>query len=248
MAEPRITVAPPARKPRIGGLLNVAEFRDNVPFLAASANVQYVAEPCNLAYDEAGFCYNEAVVTDKAFDEIASSVGVVPNWGLYAGVGCWISNDMDFDRRAQETLAASELRGVEYKLGTWLDAHPGKPTLTSWVEGIAHADGDADDNYIGQPIILLNRADAVRAKAEDAIDGDRDGNLWTPNGTPVVASAGFTEGFVYVTGGITLLRSAVITSRSEALADNLAQAIAERAYGIIVDCDYRAVYEITPVP
>lgn len=244
MAEPRITVAPPARSPRKGGLLSVAEVREGVTGLAASTNVQFMSEPCDIQFNDAGFCYSTIAGTDKTFAGVDPGVGVVPNFALYYGVECWISDDMDFDRRANAALDASEGRAIETKFNTWLLTAT-STTATTLVEAIALADQRGDADYIGQYLLHLNRGDAVRAYALGAIDADRDGNLWTPNGTPVVTSSSYTAGSVYLSGAVTVLRSAVTSVRTEALADNLAQALAERVYAIIVDCDFAHQIDFT---
>lgn len=241
MADPMITVEPPQRLPRKGGLLSIAEVRP-ASRLASANGVQYVPDPCELRYDAAGFCYVETPVTaDKNFTSILNSTGVIPNFGLHYGVSCWINDEDDFAERARAGLDFSESRGLESILWAWINGATALTAATGIVAAIAALEQSADDLYIGQPIIHINRGDAVRAAAAGALSPNPvdDGKLWTANGTPVVASAKYPAGTLGITGGITVFRSDIVDTRTEALEDNTAYALAERVYGIAVDCDFR---------
>lgn len=51
-----------------------------------------------------------------------------------------------------------------------------------------------------------------------------------------------------MSGGITVLTSEITLTEGLDITHNTNLAVAERAYNIIVDCDYRTVATITPVP
>lgn len=242
MADPLITVEPPQRLPRKGGLLSIAEVRP-ASRLAAANGVQYIPDPCELRYDAAGFCYVETpVVGTKNFTSILNSTGVIPNFGLHYGVSCWLNDEDDFTERARAGLEASEGRGIETLFWAWVNGATALTAVTTGIrDAIAALEQAADDLYIGQPVIHINRADAVRAAAAGAISPNPvdDGRLWTANGTPVVASAKYPAGTIGVTGGVTVFRSDIVDTRTAALEDNTAYALAERVYGIAVDCDFR---------
>src|SRR5690349_2982576 len=124
MADPRVTINPPRRRPRKGGLFDVADVRSESR-LGASVGVQYVPEPCDLAYNEVGFCYSTATGdATKTFGGLDQVVGTIPNFGIGYGVECWVGPDSesDFLRRARLGLEATEERAVEAALFTWLNA------------------------------------------------------------------------------------------------------------------------------
>lgn len=242
MAAPTITVAPPRRDPRLGGLLTVAEVRDEAR-LAASFGVQYVAEPCNFEFNETGFCYGDVLPDpdeDKAanYQGIESTEGIGPNFASYYGVQCFINDDSDVERRAREAYELAEGRHVEAKFAEWLNAAtPIVATPANVTAAIAAADDYADKNYIARPIIHLSRLQAVLAVAAQGLFSDQQGNLWTANGTPAVASGAYGND-VWVTGAVTVLRSPMIVTRAHTLEVNTEEAVAERVFGIIVDCDF----------
>lgn len=249
MADPIITVEPPRRSPRLGGLLTVAEVREE-SHLAASNAAQYIAEPCGVTFGDTGFCYGDLAPdedTNKTYDGgIDTGHSVVKNWASYYGVSCFLNSDSDVEQRAVRAFDQAEDRLVETKFGAWLNlAAPivAIPTATV-MDAIGAAEDYADKNYIAQPVIHLSRYNSVVAGANEAIFGDGAGNLWTINGTPVVASSSYGND-VWVTGAVTVLRSPTITTKTETLEKNTEGAIAERVYGILVDCDFVGRFDFT---
>ena len=94
----------------------------------------------------------------------------------------------------------------------------------------------------------LNRGDAVSAAAQYAIFPDREGNLVTANGTPVVASGEFLRNQVWVSGQAYLFQSEITVSRAILPTTNREMAIAERVYAIGFDCLEPAFLTVTPTP
>jgi hypothetical protein len=183
--------------------------------------------------------------TDKTVGGLGSGASVVPNFGGYIGVECFLHGTPDeYGPRASDALELAQDRFVEGVLWGWITAAAATGTATGLVAAIALAEENADVSYIGRPVIHLSRQDAVTAFAASALVV-RDGKLETANRTPVVASGAYATGIVGVTGGITVEQSSIRVSPGLNYTKNTMLAIAERVYGIIVDCDYRAEYTVT---
>lgn len=245
MAEPIITVEPPRRDARLGGLLSVAEVRDT-PRLAASNRAQYVSEPCGFTFGDAGFCYGdltpEAAAT-KTYSGIDANESVVDNFAAFYGVECWINAESDLEERARSAFDLAESRHVEAKFAVWLNAAVVTSSVAGIIDAIGAAEEWADDNYIARPILHMNRDAATRAIAEGVVVGES-GNLRTLLGTPVVASGRYGND-VWVTGATVVLRSTLVVHEAQTLELNTEAALAERVYGIIVDCDFVARFDFT---
>jgi hypothetical protein len=246
MAEPTFRGEAPRRRERLGGLFAVADVRDGGMRLINGANLQYDQNGCGTVHEQPFACWGEVVAdAEKQRDGVESGTGVVPAFGLYAGVECFAGpHDSEYEPRARGVLEWWESRGVEGKLNGWLGGATDS-AASDLVAAIAAADNHADDTYIGLPIIHLNRADAEVAFKEGALRADERGNLTTGHGTPVAASARYTAGVVAVTGDVTVLRSGMEAHRSIRPELNKTMAIAERGYAIAVDCDYRAKFTVT---
>lgn len=246
MAEPIITVEPPRRSPRLGGLLTVAEVRD-VARLGASNRAQYVADPCNFTFNDAGFCYGDITpdeAADKTYQSVATGDSVVNNFASYYGVQCFINDEGDLDVRARQAFDLAEGRLVESKFAVWLNAAVVTATVAGIIDAVAAADEWADDNYIAQPVLHMSRDTATRAVAADVLIADGAGGFVSPHGTPVDASGRYGND-VWITGGVTVLRSPLVVTEAQTLEKNTEAAIAERLFGIIVDCDFVARFDWT---
>lgn len=188
-------------------------------------------------------------VVNKAGDGLAPGTGVIPNFGAYVGVECWIGQTMDeYGPRARAHLESVQDRAVEAALWTWLNAAPNVNATAAaggLAEAIALAEQHADSNYVGEPIIHISRHDALRAGVISPAPV-ADGVLWTPNGTPIVASGRYTSGTVAVSGAIGGEQSPIRVSEGLDVTHNTMLAIAERIFGLTVDCDYRAKFTVTP--
>lgn len=249
MATPTSRATAPARSPRKGGLASVIEpYRTNER-LGIGGKVTFDPEQCAFAFGEIAMCYNtDTTAPDKTGQPVGTGLSITENFGGYTGVECWMNGDVDsYGPLARGALEAGQDRFIELVLGTWLAAAP-TAAGTSLFDAIALADDRADKEYIGQPIMHLNRADADRAVAEGSIlaGAPGSGELWTPNGTPVVASSAYAAAKVAVSGAVAVEHSSIGVYPGRDLTHNTFMAIAERAYALLVDCDYRFIYTVTP--
>lgn len=247
MANPTILVQPPTRKPRKGGISTVADFRSDSR-LATGALPNYDALPCNLVVADIELCYSpNPAATDKVGDGIDVTDAIGPTFGGYVGVECFSGPWDDYAERARLTFEQSKDRLIEAKLGVWL-ATATNTASTSYAAAIGVLEEGLDSTYPGLGIIHMSRQDAVAAAAEYAIfaDDTYDGRVWTVNGTPVLVSGSYATGFVYSSGGITVLESELVVRQALDLPHNLSLAIAEGAFNILVDCGFAHKATVTP--
>lgn len=247
MANPRIYVEPPARSVRKGGIKLVANFVPMERGFAAEA-LEWVSASCTEPQRAPGLCWGEPFVGTKTPGE-PYDYESTPIFALYAGVECFLNvgSDEEYAAEARSVLEAGEDRPIEEFLFNYLvneNPNPGE-TATGWVDAIAQADNLIDGYIPGGAMLVMNRGDAVRARAASALDGDKDGNLWTANGTPVIASYKVTAGQFAVTGAITVWHSDIVVTNAEDVVTNRAMAIAERAYAIGIDCGAWATFTVT---
>lgn len=242
MADPIVLVDAPTRPPRRGGIKSIIGSFQRVDRLGAAANVQYLSEGCAFPSLAPGLCWGVQVPGDKSTDGIDVTNGIATIFGQYAGVECFleVGSERDYARRAEAVLERGEHSEIEAVLSTW--ASGGTDVGTGdIIEAVALADQYADQSYIGLPVIMMNRANAVRAAAAGAIEGNREGDSWTINGTPILASWVVPETDVYVIGWPTVYVSETTTTQTQHLVTNREMAIAERLYGVTVDCLFRGV-------
>lgn len=245
---PNIFVEPPRRNPRKGGIKSVIGEFVTVDRLGVGSSIEWISEGCDFPKAAPGLCYVSNPVTGpKDFDGISQGTG--PIFGLYTGVQCFLSNDTDYADRARRALSEGEGRGVEEVLWEWAATTGGAAQVaTSLVDAIARADEAADSYYLGEPVILMSRRVAVWARSVGALFGGNssDGALWTANGTPVIATAAASDAQLSIIGWPTVYASAVVeTAQVRDLTTNIEMAIAERIYGIAVDCAF--VFNFTVV-
>lgn len=244
MADPILYVGAPARRPRRGGIRTVAGFVSQER-LAATSTVQYTSEGCGLPQDDWTLCYDlEPGAEEKTFDGVDTNVSPIPNFVAYSGVQCFLNSEDDFAERARNLLALGEDRIIERKLGAYLLAESTPGTAVSVVAAIAAAEQFLDTTYPALGVIVMSRAGSVYAKAADAIEGDNEGNLWTPNGTPVLASGEITDGFIFATGAITVFEGPVTNITAPNWSTNIQAAIAERAFGLAFDCGIAEAFAV----
>lgn len=248
MAGPKVSIAPPERKPRKGGIKSVVGEFTSAPHLAAAEALQWISDGCEFPKAAPGLCYVPNPVTgNKTYAGIDRGSG--PIFALYQGVQCYLGtgSDPDYDERARALLEQGEARGVEEVLWEYLNTAGGVgPAQTSWVAAIGQMDEAADTLYLGQPVIMLSRFAAVQARAAKAIFGDEEsGQLWTANGTPVIASSAAPDNVAAVFGWPTIYASEFVTARTADLMVNQEMAIAERVYGIAIDCEFALHYAVT---
>lgn len=245
MAEPKVFVSPPVRKPRKGGIKSVVgEFVSTARLGAANA-IQWISDGCEFPKAAPGLCYSPVPVTgDKEFDGIDHGSG--PIFGLYQGVKCFLGPDADYDARARQLLEQGEARGVEEVLWEYANSAGGTgPAQTSWPAVIGQMEEAADTLYVGQPVIMLSRFAAVQARAAKALFGDEEtGRLWTANGTPVIASAAASDTVAVVMGWPTVYASDVTVVTVIDHAVNQQMALAERIYALAIDCEWALHYAV----
>ena len=236
---------PPRRQPRRGGIRSVAEFRAGSNRLALGGVIEYTSPGCGLAVGDVALCFPSGgdPQEEKTRSGIDTLEGIGPVFGIYAGIECYLDGS-DFEADARRLLAQGADRAIEDGLNTWAQAQAAEGTVTTLGIAIATAENTADEEYVGLPTLLMNRADAQTAYADGHLEGDGTGALWTGSGTPVLASSKITGNTVTALGGITVLEGAVITSRADRLELNKEFAIAEQVIGIVVDCNYVARYTV----
>ena len=237
MAGPAIEVAPPTRAPREGGLFTAADERSNER-LAISDNLVFQSDGCTFPRTEVQRCVAETPPPDKTFDGIELENSIGTPFILYAGVACYAGPEPDFDERARAILDQGRERMFEDALETWGAGATALANGGSVTGAVALVEQELDANYLGRGIILMSRADAIRADAEGVLHkvGDQ---LQTINGTPVVASGSVTPGTVYGFGAITVESSSVKVVDVIGHQDNTHYAVAESAHAILVDCTFR---------
>lgn len=242
-------VAPPQRKPRVGGIKDVSGEFVTENRLAASTGIVWEDSGCgvDLSATRAG-CYDAVTpVESKEGTGVGQFTGVGPAFARYAGVTCWLGGDQEgptYVEQARERLAGGEDRAVEAQLMAW--AEDGEAvTGGSIVETIAALEQYADANYIGQPVLVMSREMADLAYAADALHRE-DGKLVSPNGTPVVASGAIESSAIAIIGWPAVYASEIVAAVGLAWSTNTELAIAERVYAIAVDCAFRAASTPTP--
>lgn len=238
MAGPKVTIAPPERKPRVGGIKSVIGEFSAAPHLAAAEALQWVNDGCEFPKAAPGLCYVPNPVTgNKTYAGIDSAEG--PIFALYQGVQCYLGADTDYDSRARALLEQGEDRGVEEVLWEWATSKALPEPTTTLLDAIAKADETADTLYLGQPVLLMSRRVAAWARAAKALFGDEEtGRLWTANGTPVIATGAASDTQLFVMGWPTVYASDFVVVRAINPTVNQEMALAERVYGIAVDCEW----------
>jgi hypothetical protein len=244
-------IAAPQRRKRTFGISSVVPYILEGRF-GGPAGDEFVWDSfgCDTTLEEtrAG-CYDDRV-TD-GLDDPKSPNGISPEglsvgpFAFYKGVECYIGGDEggpDYEEMARTYLEFMEDRGVEGKVAEWLST-PAASAATL-VRAIGLAEEDADQNYIAQPVLWMNRADAEEAAAAGALEADGE-VLRTMLGTPVVASHQFTAGEVAVSGWPVVLAGNVVANTAIKMSTNVEMAIAERVYALGIDCSYQYVVSVT---
>lgn len=246
MADPTLYVEPPARTPRRGGISEHAEFREDSR-IGLGAIPEFTSAGCAFPVDDVRLCYPSGgdAQNTKEPDGIETIDAAVGPFGLYSGVECWLDGGDDFLDRAVSALEQGQDRGIEKRLNTWLQTLTGT-AATNFLDAVARAEEFADDNYLGAPLLVLNRGDAVRAKQAGALDHiGPDGLIVTANGTRVLASGAVTPGSVSTVGALTVLHTGIVSGWAPTVTSNTQLAMAERVYSILVDCDFAARFTVS---
>lgn len=237
--DPFLNVTAPTRKSRVGGIRNVAEVEGDVFRIFAGGTVAYEAPQCGTALGDAALCFPTGgeAQQPKTYEGIDIFEGIAPADAFYAGVECYLGG-AEYGPLAEAALEERIDLKIEKAVDDWVTAEDTAATATDFVDAVAQLENDADANYAGQPVLFMNRGDAVRARAQKAVFGDKEGNLWTINGSPVISSSSITVGRVAVTGSVKILESNTLATETIAQTTNREQAIAERAFAVVIDCKY----------
>lgn len=251
-------VAPPARKPRSGGIKDIVGSFILEERLTATEKVAWEDSGCGLPELTQAGCFDttfelvEGEVPDKTASGISVVDGIAPPFAQYAGVECYLGGDNDgptYSEQAERLLEQGEDRRIEQVLWDWALA-TGTTALTDAadiVAAIGAVEEYADENYVGQPVIILSRATAVAAFAAGAIERDS-GRLVTANGNPVLATGAVPDdeqGEVAAVGWPAVYASQMRSYIAPNLRLNRSLGLAERAYAIGVDCAFRVTVGIT---
>lgn len=253
-----VYIEAPAFRKAHGGLVSVATLRDNEAPHVAIDGAHYLtgacAGPAN-PYD-ADPCTEPVDRPAKEFDSIGLSQG--DPFTIYKGVEC---QDMHDDNLAwaREALAAGEDYAIEagfmqQRLAVASTTDIGGGATFSLINGIAMLEGYASTVYGGIATLHVSRSVTTRALANRAFQSDeqyrvttRQGNLVANGGgyeinlgpTGVAPAAG--QAWLYITGPVTLVRSAVTATTAPDYRHNTPQAIAERVITPLVECFIAAV-------
>lgn len=238
----RYAIDAPARESVRGGLLSVARVID-APKEALYLGVKHVEG------DNTPPVPVPDVGDDKTFDVFEDAVEAEP-FTLYKGVDYALLLRDESD--VEKAFTAGESYGVEKALqvgvlndlATDLTPTPGTP-VTNIKYAIGLLEQYAADNYAALPLMHGNKV-AV-ALMSDFIEDTGAFKLYTVQGTPIAngggygpdgpdsVTAGAGEAWLYISGGVTILRSSLDVYPASNLKGNRALALAERTYVPVVD-------------
>lgn len=247
------SVTGPVRRPREGGIKSV--IGDFIP----ETRLSVVNGTDGLAWEDTGCgiptatragCFDDVMPqVDKTAEGPTRHTTIGDPFALYKGVECYIGGDalgQSYREQAEAVLLAGEDRVIEARLYSWA-AFGTTETRPTIADAIARVEQFADNQYVGLPVILISRNDAVLAHDSGALTREN-GVLITANKTPVIASGAITAGGVAAIGMPAVWASQVVTAGAIKREDNVEMAIAERLYAIGVDCDFRHHVTVDPTP
>lgn len=237
-------VTAPQRQPRVGGIKSVVSFTDE-PRLGHEKELAWEGSDCGFPHTTRAGCTDEIVAAaDKEFDGSFQFSTIVAPFAQYKGVQCFLGGDEDgpsYEEQAKAALELAEDREIEAKLWAWVEDATDAATSVDLVAALAAVEQEADADYVGAPLILMSRADAVQLKAKGVLEIRENGTLHTASGNRVLASSSFAVGAVGAVGWPAVYASPVLSGRAPHHTQNLDMALAERVYTIGVDCEYRII-------
>lgn len=242
-------VTAPVRNPRIGGIKGVVPDFSLIPRLSLAPGVGGVAwedATCGFPAETKAGCYTTGEQLPKVGNGPEQYTSISDPFAQYKGVECWIGGDNEgdsYETIAARALEAGEERLIEDRLHEWASAGT-TATATNVSLAIGAAEDHADANYVGRPILLMNRGD-VLAAAGVLDHGDE---LKTKNGTMIVSTSSVPAGELAIVGAIAVYASATRTYLGRELGENLAMGLAERIYAVGVDCGFRYGVTYNPLP
>jgi len=243
-----VRIDAPARAPRKGGLLTVANVQD-APDSHAAFGVEFQSFAMCGEFGNglwAAPCASSSSDLDLMFDDEKQFSGpqVITGdpFAVYAGVECDLLGSYGAEARARlesgeeytvsrayAATLAPEFADSGNSLGTFA---PGNT-----VGAIAALEQAAATTYGGLPIIhmapyLASLAVSQRAAFIDPLTG----LLTTGLGTPIAAGAGYPADRMWATGEVHIWRTPVRTYDVPDVRTNTAQTLAERIYVVATDC------------
>lgn len=254
-----VYIEAPSVAPAAGGLYAVATIRDNADVHLGASGVTYLSENCGVASSlEDPACLSAEDRAEKTFGEI--DVIEAEPFAVYKGVECVYMGDDDSDW-ARRGLELTEHIAVEQGMRDALfdgatDLTPTPGTAVTVEEGIAVLEGWAGANYGGTPVLHMDRRVASLGLAQNSLIGDLSYTITTKQGTLVANGGGYFEmdgptgaapadgtAWIYVTGAVTVARTAVIINRVLGASEhvNLQRALAERFIAVTAECILAAV-------
>ncbi len=240
MAGPIIEIDPIVREKRVGGIEDVAEFRENER-LGAGEAIVFQSQGCTFPRLSEHLCYTGSGTPDKTFDGIGIDDQIGEPFVLYTAVRCTAAPDPEELERAERLLEEGAGRELEAALFAWAAGGvvAGGGTVAGIGPAIARIEQQLDATYLGRGVILMSRYDALNAGAVALRDAPDGGPLFTKLGTPVIASGRVTPGTVYGLGAVVVEHSPTKSVETIDPEINQDYGLAEAVYVIAVDCEFR---------
>ena len=235
----------------------MARIIEGGPHIGASG-IQYLAETCGVAriLDDPA-CAPDPRPT-KTFDEIDVIVG--DPFAVYKGTEC-VDMSEDDTAWARNSLALTEDVAVERAVMSGVlqgatDLTPTPGTAVSVARGVSILEGYAAANYGGVPTLHMARSTATLALGAQVLHETLDHTILSRQGALVANGGGYElnlgptgvaapagEAWMYVTGTVTVARTAVVVNRVLGAAEgrNIQNALAERFVAVAVECIKAAV-------
>lgn len=237
-----VQIDAPALVPPLGGLLAVAQITDSTdPHVGMG--VEYYTYLCDNASGIApGMCeVADGVIVDGEKQWTGGRTVTVSPFAIYAGVICDLLG-RPYDDLARVRLGASEelLISRAFFQTVWAGGFDAATQVMDSVEDVCEAIGALEQyaavNYLGRPVLHMNRHTATCALAADVAYPQLDGTLATGQGTPIANAPGYPDDFIFITGQVNAWRTPVNTMAVDDVMNNQALAVAERIYSVGSDC------------
>jgi len=243
----RAYITLPDPEPLGGGVVSVAQVIDTSGH--ELMGVQALTDACATAEEWSEWC--DISPTGRKLFEANPEVVFGEPFAVYAGVSCDLQKLDESEARARNRLALGESRAVDQHIDAMLAVDADVIDLGGPMEiqaGIGAAEAFAATVYGGKPTLLIPRLYVQCACGHGALHANLDGTLSTCSGsrvapltTAITVPVTVTEGTMYVTGQITLLRGPVNSfSVPQQVLDGgdfaPMRALAERVYVPVFDC------------
>lgn len=261
MANPKLLVPGPQRRPYVGGLLAVANVVD-ITDPHAAMGVQYDFNQCAMPVPAPGLCWSSVDPGGTKDNVIAPGVQDAPITGaIYAAAQCYAydtrQGEADYEAQARDLLMGGESFAMERVFfDQYLDGATSFPAIdASLVGAIGTAEQVLGARYPGGGIIHMNRYLANQAASEYLLlpTGTTVQGTEVANGAGYIANAdesslptGTELTTIYATGLVTIWRGPIEVHVVTEPTTNTTLAIAERTFSMAVDCYGTAITFDTP--